>query len=117
MLMNRISTFIRRVLSSSIVFMGIASAYAQRATQADIYGDTESGGSGFGGTIALLIFGALVVWGFISNRGFRLGILAYVGFIGGIILIFREFGKEAGIAACVVAILVLLVMDKNNRIK
>lgn len=113
--MNLVFGFLRKLISFLFFLVMTANAYAQRATQADIYGDAEGGGGGIGGTIALLFFGALVVWGVISNKGFRLGVLAYVGFIGGILLIFREFGKEAGIAACVIAIIVLLVMDKKSR--
>jgi hypothetical protein len=115
--MKPISRFTGRLLALSLIFLGIANAYAQRATPADIYGDSEGAGSGAGGTFALLVFGAVIVWGFITNKGFRLGVIAYLGFIGGIILIFREFGKDAGIGACIVAIIVLWLMDKNIRNK
>jgi len=92
-------------------------SYARRATCEDVYGDCPGGDVGIFGTIGLLIFGGLIVWGFISNKGFRLGVLAYAGFLGGIILIFKAFGKEAGIAACVVAIIILWFMDPANKDK
>ena len=91
--------------------------FAQRATQEDIYGDSGSGGGGFGGYLGLIIFGALVAWGFLSDKGFRLGVLAYAGFLGGILLIFKSFGKDAGIVACIVAIIVLWMFDQSNSDK
>ena len=99
-------------------FLISVNSLAQRATQEDIYGDSGvGGGGGFGGFLGLIIVGALLVWGFLTNKGFRLGVLAYVGFLGGIMLIFNSFGKDAGIAACIVAIIVLWIFDPSNRDK
>lgn len=109
---------ILRVFALVLNTLWLTSAFAQRATSQDIYGDESGGGGdGFLGVIGLLIFGGLIVWGFITNKGFRLGVLAYTGFLGGLILIFRSFGKEAGIAACVVACIVLWMIDPSNRKK
>ena len=92
-------------------------AYAQRVSCEDVYGDCSGGDGGIFGTIGLLIFGGFIVWGFISNKGFRLGVLAYAGFLGGLMLIFKAFGKEAGIAACLVAVIILWFMDPSNKNK
>ena len=103
----------------SFTFLGCFfsfSSFAQRVTQEDIYGDS-GGGGGLGGFLGLIIVGGLVVWGFLTNKGFRLGVLAYAGFLGGIMLIFKSFGKDAGIAACIVAIIVLWMFDPSNRDK
>ena len=93
------------------------SAFAQRVSCEDIYGDCSGGGGGIFGWIGLLLFVGFIVWGFVTNKGFRLGVLAYAGFLGGMLLIFKEFGKDAGIAACVVAIIILWFMDPANRDK
>ena len=114
----RIQKFLENILLSTFCFSISFNSFAQRVTQEDIYGDTGGGGgAGLGGYLGLLIVGVLVVWGFISNKGFRLGVLAYAGFLGGLLLIFKSFGKDAGIAACIVAMIVLWIFDPSNRDK
>jgi hypothetical protein len=100
-----------------LLFAASFDVYAQRASYEDIYGDAPRGDGGILGTIGLIIFGAFIVWGFISNRGFRLGVLAYAGFLGAIMFVYSAFGKEAGIGACIVAIIVLWFLDPANRDK
>lgn len=114
----RVKKFIQYLIFTFIGYFLSFNSFAQRVTQEDIYGDSGGGsGGGFGGTLGLIIVGGLVVWGFLTNKGFRLGVLAYAGFLGGIMLIFKSFGKDAGIAACVVAIIVLWIFDPANRDK
>lgn len=104
----------------TLFFLGTVSlpSFAQRVSCEDIYGDCSGGGDGgIFGTIGLIIFVGFIIWGFITNKGFRLGVLAYAGFLGGLIFVFKAFGKEAGIAACIVAIIILWFMDPSNSDK
>ena len=92
-------------------------SFAQRVTSEDIYGESSGGEGGFLGSVGLIIFSGFIVCGFISNKGFRLGVLAYAAFLGGLLLIFKSFGKDAGVVACVVAIIILWFMDPSNKDK
>ena len=87
-------------------------SFALRASNEDIYGNA-AGGSDIFGYFGLAIIGVLMVWGFIKNKGFRNGLLIYAGFLGGILLIFELFGKDVGIAACIIAVVFLWIYDRS----
>jgi len=90
-------------------------SYAQRATDEDIYGEISGrSDGGFFGTLGLIIFGVFIAWGLISNKGFRLGVMAFAGFMGGLIFIFKTFGQDIGVLACIVAIIILWFIDQQN---
>ena len=107
----------KKIIDFGILQMHTLESFAQRATGSDIYGEGSGGGGGIFGNILLIIVGGLIVWGVIANKGFRFGVLAYAGFLGGILFIFKTFGKDAGIADCVVAMIVLWLMDPSNKDK
>ncbi len=102
---------IKAVLLHLFTFCFSAVAFAQRVTQEDIYGEYGGGDAGFLGYLALLVFAGLIVWGVITDRGFRLGVIGYVTYLGSIIFILKVFGKEWGIIACVISIVILLIND------
>jgi hypothetical protein len=102
---------IKAVLLHLFTFYFSAVAFAQRVTQEDIYGEYGGGDAGFLGYLALLVFAGLIVWGVITDRGFRLGVIGYVTYLGSIIFILKVFGKEWGIIACVISIVILLIND------
>jgi uncharacterized membrane protein len=104
-------TLIKTTLLYLLVFCFSSDAFAQRATQADIYGDYGGGDGGIVGSLALIVFVGLVVWGFLTNRGFRLGVIGYAAYLGSIMFIFNVFGKEWGLIACAISIVLLLIND------
>lgn len=102
---------IKSAFLNLFIFCFSAAAFAQRVTQEDIYGEYGGGDAGFLGYLALLVFAGLIVWGVITDRGFRLGVIGYATYLGSIIFILKVFGKEWGIIACVISIVVLLIND------
>jgi hypothetical protein len=103
-----------RLVITCVSFLTSISSFAQRVTSEDIYGESGGGGGEFLGTIILLLLGAAIVRGFFTNKGFRLGVLAYVGVVGGILLVYKFFGKDAGIAAAIVVMIILWIIDKES---
>lgn len=100
----------------TLIFSGVV--LAQRVTQEDIYGEYGGGDAGPFGYLALLVFAGLIIWGVITNKGFRLGVIGYVAYLLSIIFIFKVFDREWGIIACAISVIVLLVNDpafKKNK--
>lgn len=113
--MNQIKNVVRRIFII-FLFMSTASVNAQRVTQADIYGDNGGGGGFIGGIIGILFFGIPIAYGFITDKVFRLGIIAYIGVLVGFFLIAKEFGKEGALwAAGALMIVALMANEKMNR--
>jgi len=91
----------------------VPTAYAQRATVEDIYGDSVSGEPGIISYIVLLILGAAFVWRVIKDGDLRSSVFKVVGGIVGLVfaLVLCEtvFGKEwAMIAAMAVGFIALM---------
>jgi hypothetical protein len=107
----------KAIIASAIFFTSLSSS-AQRATSEDIYGESASGSSGFFGTIVMILLAAAIVRGFIKDKDFRLFVFAIIGLGGGLLLIYKFFGKDAGIAAGIVAIIFLWIRGNEiNRKK
>lgn len=107
-----------KVVITCITLFTSLSSFAQRASSEDIYGESASGGSGFVGTIVMLLLAAAIVRGFIKDKDFRLFVLAIVGLGGGLLLIYQFLGKDAGILAGIVAIIFLWIRGNEiNRKK
>ena len=111
MYINKTLTFIITLILSGV-------AFAQRVTQEDIYGEYGGGDAGLFGYVGLLVFAGLIIWGVITNKGFRLGVIGYVAYLSSIIFMFKVFGKEWGIVACAISVVILLINDpafKKNK--
>lgn len=109
---------INKTLGFFVALLVSGVAFAQRVTQEDIYGEYGGGDAGPLGYLALLVFVGLIIWGVITDKGFRLGVFAYVAYLGSLIFIFKVFGKEWGIIACVISSVILLINDpafKKNK--
>lgn len=89
-----------------------STAYGQRASTEDIYGDSVRGVNLFD-YIVLSILGALLVWGVIKIKDIRTAVFRYVGLMAGLFLVayisYEAFGKVgAMVAGAIIAIAALL---------
>jgi hypothetical protein len=111
------------LLSKAAIFLflnPIVSAIAQRVTHDDIYGNSAmETGAGSGGGIfdylALVIFFGGLIWLFIKDGKFRLGATIYIAVLAGLIFVFTAFGKEKGLIACAVVMVVAWFLDPTRK--
>lgn len=102
-----------KLITLTLLLLYRVDVFAQRGYEQEIYGSSGGDGGPFG-WLALIIFVGLVIWGVITDRGFRLGVLAYFAYIGSLIFIFKIFGKEAGITACIISIVFMWIRDPSR---
>ena len=82
---------------------------AQRMSAYEIYGDDvgRGDGLGLGGYIAAIVIAPLFFLCIIYFKEFRYAVVQYILLLLGIGFIYLIFGKEAGIAACLIVILII----------
>ena len=97
-----------------MVFLAlILSAYAMpsyanfRGGDYLVYGDGHgSSDLGLFGTITAISVGLLLLWAFITKRGFLLGVLIYGGAVGGLAYAYTHWGLLAGIVTSIMVWLI-----------
>ena len=81
-----------------------------------MWGEMDEAVSGTGwapfGTLWLIVLLAGVGYWFVTEKTFRFAVLGYLGIIFGLGLIFKIFGKEWGIAACLVFMFLVYRSEK-----
>ena len=96
-----------------------ASAFAQRATQSDIYGDGVAPGVGGLSTIVLVLVGLALFLGIVVSQEIRGLVFGYLGMLvgtaaAGAILV-EVFGKQTGITIFVViAVLIFWLWERKK---
>jgi hypothetical protein len=96
-----------------------ASAFAQRATQSDIYGDGVAPGVDGLSAIVLVLVGLALVWGIAVSKEIRGLVFGYLGMIVGTVaagaLLVEVFGKQTGITIFVVVAVVIFWLWERKK--
>jgi hypothetical protein len=96
-----------------------ASAFAQRATPSDIYGDGVAPGVDGLSTIVLVLVGLALVWGVAVSKEIRGLVFGYLGMIVGTVgagaILVEVFGKQTGLTIFVaIAVLTFWIWERKK---
>ena len=96
-----------------------ASAFAQRATPSDIYGDGVAPGVGGLSTIVLVLVGLALVWGIAVSKEIRGLVFGYVALLiagaAAAVTLVEVFGKQTGIIIFLaIAVLIFWIWERKK---